>query len=607
MSENQPPNLRLACFLQGDGVHNTFRVEVSSTTSVTVLVTHIIEVYNQSGFGRKLDPEKHHITLFKVDLPRDQLANVEAPPEVDILERMDDVGDYWPDIGQIQRRNVQILLKVDSFAMSLQQTGVDMVSQVSSTLDQLTLRQDKTAEAFRDAPSASAAAHRSAFEKQQEKGIIPIYNGRPYGRTAIPVQLFHPVFDYFTAQLSQKDELSTSKYVAVENLLLASQGLYASEPARWKVIKDLLTAAIGYPVYKDDISRCQSDGVVTFTQKDSAYKAYGIVLELKNEIGTGHSDPWVQAAQSFARYWSEEKMTKIRRATRCPTFIISIAGPWLCISGAVYLDRVVVQPLTDYMWLGRHPQQDHHLLRMTRVFEAIFRAVSELKTYYTPFILPDAHHPIERDRIYPYVQSVQGSKGTINFKYKGVLGGSDVVRPLFEAITEDGKPIVVKFTQFYNFEAHKLLAEKGLAPKLLSLNAQPISAGLVMIVMELFGTSLDTYLDPAGPGLDQSARAHIESDVKMALDLLHTQNLVFGDLRSPNVLVEQDPNGLFHAQLVDFEWCGASGEARYPVGMNPSKRIRWADGMTRGSLLYKEHDDHMLANLFLPPLVKETQ
>ncbi|CAE6441605.1 unnamed protein product [Rhizoctonia solani] len=150
------------------------------------------------------------------------------------------------------------------------------------------------------------------------------------------------------------------------------------------------------------------------------------------------------------------------------------------------------------------------------------------------------------------------------------MGDPGVIRPVFEAITEDGRSIVVKFAQFYNFEAHKLLAAQSLAPQLLSLNPEPVGGGLVMIVMELAGTSLDKYLDPTGPGLEPSARTQIHKDVEMAMDLLHANNLVFGDLRSPNVLVVQTADGSLRGRLIDFEWCGVEGEARYPAGMNQS-------------------------------------
>jgi len=42
------------------------------------------------------------------------------------------------------------------------------------------------------------------------------------------------------------------------------------------------------------------------------------------------------------------------------------------------------------------------------------------------------------------------------------------------------------------------------------------------------------------------------------------KSFVFGDLRSPNILVTDQ----HHVQLVDFDWCGSAGEGKYPADMN---------------------------------------
>ena len=47
-------------------------------------------------------------------------------------------------------------------------------------------------------------------------------------------------------------------------------------------------------------------------------------------------------------------------------------------------------------------------------------------------------------------------------------------------------------------------------------------------------------------------------DIRRAMDLLHEKNLVFGDLRPPNILIKGDT-----ALLVDFDWCGEEGKGKY--------------------------------------------
>ncbi len=77
--------------------------------------------------------------------------------------------------------------------------------------------------------------------------------------------------------------------------------------------------------------------------------------------------------------------------------------------------------------------------------------------------------------------------------------------------------------------------------------------------------------------------------------MLHCANLVFGDLRRPNIMVKksQDRHGNdeWHGQLVDFDWSGAIGKARYPVILNET--IRWAHGVEGGVVIVPQHDLEM--------------
>ncbi|KAF8594309.1 hypothetical protein BDV93DRAFT_565555, partial [Ceratobasidium sp. AG-I] len=54
---------------------------------------------------------------------------------------------------------------------------------------------------------------------------------------------------------------------------------------------------------QNPVSKGQADGVIKAGK--AGYKGYSVILELKNEIGSSESDPSIQAAQSYAMYWSE--------------------------------------------------------------------------------------------------------------------------------------------------------------------------------------------------------------------------------------------------------------------------------------------------------------
>ena len=78
--------------------------------------------------------------------------------------------------------------------------------------------------------------------------------------------------------------------------------------------------------------------------------------------------------------------------------------------------------------------------------------------------------------------------------------------------------------------------------------------------------------------------------VKKAVKALHDAQLVFGDLRRPNILVTDTG-----AMLIDFDWCGKESEARYPVEINMS--ITWPSGVDSGTEMKREHDNEMVRKL----------
>ncbi|KDQ10902.1 hypothetical protein BOTBODRAFT_177785 [Botryobasidium botryosum FD-172 SS1] len=147
-----------------------------------------------------------------------------------------------------------------------------------------------------------------------------------------------------------------------------------------------------------------------------------------------------------------------------------------------------------------------------------------------------------------------------------------------------GCPARVKSTERHSVCAHELLAgcSPPEAPKLYF--AEEIVGGIWMIVMERLKEmdAEDTFPD----------RAISLSDVKAALDVLHKEELVFGDLRRPNIMVQLEVD-VYRAKPIDFDNSGqevTSGDPiaadedskswydcflgpGFPQGMRPSKPI----------------------------------
>jgi serine/threonine protein kinase len=166
----------------------------------------------------------------------------------------------------------------------------------------------------------------------------------------------------------------------------------------------------------------------------------------------------------------------------------------------------------------------------------------------------------------------------------------DFKKPLWLAReTASQHLIVIKFTRRYNETAHGICAKLQLSPQL--LHAGNMQYGFRMIVMEhVDGSPLtDNKIDKIAK--DSKASNAIFNDVQQAINALHGQNIVFADLRQPNILVVKTKTPRMtklRAKLVDFDWCGTHNVHTYPLMMNT--QITWPDGAGPDALLMQAHD-----------------
>ena len=149
--------------------------------------------------------------------------------------------------------------------------------------------------------------------------------------------------------------------------------------------------------------------------------------------------------------------------------------------------------------------------------------------------------------------------------------------------------VLVKFSAKYHEDAHNLLAstDPPLAPALHFCTR--VVGDMYMVVMEQVPKAKGQSLFVAPP--PQSALEGIWKDIDRALNLLHEKDLVFGDLREPNVLYL--PEGEGRALLVDFDGVGRDGKDRYSACINPEAKL----GVARGQIMEKEHDRRNLERL----------
>ncbi|CAI2192141.1 1370_t:CDS:2 [Funneliformis geosporum] len=77
-------------------------------------------------------------------------------------------------------------------------------------------------------------------------------------------------------------------------------------------------------------------------------KLFSKDIQIKNEIGIGRCNPTTQAVAFYAKFYTQIKYQKILKGCNLPCFIIGLAGPWICILGAVYVEKPLIEPLTSF-------------------------------------------------------------------------------------------------------------------------------------------------------------------------------------------------------------------------------------------------------------------
>ena len=137
--------------------------------------------------------------------------------------------------------------------------------------------------------------------------------------------------------------------------------------------------------------------------------------------------------------------------------------------GAIFTDKVVVQRLTDFIWVGTDTTlNERHCYRIARILYSLGRSIRKLDEYYVG-LKPDSVGKSElHPRYFPSIGAYRDASGVIvNFTYVKPPE-RDATRVTFLAKTFEASPksIVVKFVERYGVAAHKLLEKSDAAPLL---------------------------------------------------------------------------------------------------------------------------------------------
>jgi hypothetical protein len=271
-------------------------------------------------------------------------------------------------------------------------------------------------------------------------------------------------------------------------------------------------------------------------------------------------------------------------------FLVSIAGPLVTVSGAVFADRLICQRLTDPIFLGpRHSTVgdltplDEGQRKVAQLIRALRKGLDVLKMFYQT-LTPSRGHPSapSQPQFQSYVDSQTGQRHDLSYIERLVPEYPEKTIFRAKSVHPGGTTaeVVVKFTRRYGMDGHIKLAEQSLAPALRFCQLVP-AVGMIVVVMDYVSS------DPTQQG---NLQEMWKGGLKKGVELLHRHNLVFGDLRLPNLLMYKGA-----IMFIDFDWCGEDGVARYPGDI--CEDHNWHPDVGRNEIMKKAHDIYLLEQL----------
>lgn len=271
-----------------------------------------------------------------------------------------------------------------------------------------------------------------------------------------------------------------------------------------------------------------------------------------------------------------------------------MSGHVLIISIAICHDYIMVNEVLR-LALRDEVHSGVTIMRLARIASALAECSYSLNEEYQK--LPDSKDLYEsRHAFFPqptrvgddgpwsalkFKQFVERSTGELKNNFSNPTASQ--TRSLYLAdLTLEGQTVevLVKFARTYNKDAHNCLAAEGLAPKLHYCG--PVKGGVIMVVME--------YVKGAELGSCEkdSCAWSVFDDLRKALVLLDEANIVHGDIRANNIIIDESKE---HAKVIDFDWAGEHDKARYPEWVNTRVKREWHEEVKSRAVMKKKHDE----------------
>ncbi|KII90869.1 hypothetical protein PLICRDRAFT_39469 [Plicaturopsis crispa FD-325 SS-3] len=448
------------------------------------------------------------------------------------------------------------------------------------------------------APSQSSTHVTAHQEDPQER----IWTDRPEREDDIaPIALLYAGFGRFLDVFEGREQgwgrLSRSELEKrVDAFSAAMRSYYTDETPRGEKVLPLLESIFRLGVPSCSFTAASIDRVSSDGHCMGPLGLPTVVVEFKNETNSGRINiPDEQALASLLHSYHHAQSTNTRktRHLRTPALGIVVMGPHIAFYAFALLDRPRLVQLTPMLstaggWedLGRAS-----LVTAFRAAVGLFRDIMDDHA-----AAAAASHTPAKSLSHPYVSSAPAFPTSSNqadieieFSIEEPMPRGRHVYLARTAATH--QRVVVKFTRTYSTSLHAFCAARSRAPQLLAYGEVP--GGWKVVVME--------YIDAVSLGVIKStpglARRYLETWCKDVWDVVrafHAEGWVHGDLRFTNILVARAAPE--RALLIDFDWGGRDGEARFPTTeLNPFLK----EGRDEDDLVIRKADDErVLAGTF---------
>ncbi|KZT03562.1 uncharacterized protein LAESUDRAFT_337341 [Laetiporus sulphureus 93-53] len=428
---------------------------------------------------------------------------------------------------------------------------------------------------------------------------------RPAGAKGLPLCTLHDIFRRFVLAIKEPfPELSVPAICAAASLCDQMGEPYQSEKDRLSALDDCISELFE----KEYQLKPRSEALGGLVDRVMLWQGcLPICLrEDKLESGSGNCDVYMQIARDYdlaikkLRDKPDESVLRFLQLG-APMFLVCMLGPLLFVLGGFYDGQsVVVEPLSDPLFMLKDTTNSRQR-NLANLLDALCKSMSQLRNLLRQMVSPTIY-PASTPRIYGscvlYATLEGVTEGSLTFQRQ--LSFEHHKHSFFAAtlsLPERSKiQVLVKLVnEPYGEDVHRLLASHDLAPTLYGCARR--EGAPTAYVMEHLSPSWVTLFKFSHHEIAGSLGEAVRRSLDHLLKLLEDNSVVHGDLRSNNIMLQVDDqgkpvvllNGSAKINVIDYDWSGTAGRARYPALRNPTiKDITWPG--EPGGIIESEHD-----------------